>query len=46
MILMKCADCCCIPEEYKNSKSSKQCPNCTCDEYCCLEVDLDNLTDR
>ena len=32
---IECADCGCIPEECKESKSPTECPNCTCEECCC-----------
>ena len=37
MVLIKCADCGCLPAECKTSKSSKKCPNCTLEECCCWE---------
>ncbi len=37
---IKCADCGCLPVECKQSKSLKECPNCTWDECCCwLSID-------
>ena len=38
MILIKCADCGCTPEECKQSPSPKDCPNCNWDECCCWEA--------
>ena len=35
MLHVKYADCGCIPEECKSSKSPKDCPNCTWGECCC-----------
>jgi len=35
MLVIKCADCGCLPAECKESKSPKECPNCTSDECCC-----------
>ena len=35
MFQIKCADCGCLPVECKESKSPKECPNCTWDECCC-----------
>jgi len=35
MVLIKCADCGCTSQECKESKSPKECPNCTGDECCC-----------
>jgi len=35
MSQIKCADCGCLPDECKNSKSSKECPNCSSEECCC-----------
>ena len=35
MVLIKCADCGCLPAECKTSESSKECPNCTSKECCC-----------
>ncbi len=32
---IKCADCGCLPVECKESKSSKECPNCNSEECCC-----------
>ena len=32
---IKCADCDCFPAECKESKSAKECPNCTWEECCC-----------
>ena len=37
MVLIKCADCGCLPVECKNSKSLKECPNCLREECCCWE---------
>ena len=38
MVLIKCADCGCLPEECKNSKSPKECPNCSREECCCYNA--------
>jgi len=38
MVLIKCADCGCLPAECKVSKSPKECPNCTWDECCCWQA--------
>jgi hypothetical protein len=38
MLHVKCADCGCLPEECKESNSSKECPNCTWDECCCWQT--------
>jgi len=35
MLIIKCADCGCLPAECKESKSPKECPNCKLDECCC-----------
>jgi len=35
MVLIKCADCGCSPEECKTSTSPTECPNCNLDECCC-----------
>jgi len=35
MFSVKCADCSCAPQECRESKSSKDCPDCTWDECCC-----------
>jgi len=35
MLVIKCADCGCLPAECRESKSSSECPNCTSDECCC-----------
>lgn len=35
MLVIKCADCGCLPVECKESKSPKECPNCSGDECCC-----------
>ncbi len=32
---IKCADCDCLPSECKQSKSPKDCLNCTWQECCC-----------
>ncbi len=35
---INCADCGCLPEECRTSKSSVECPNCNCkleEEGCC-----------
>jgi len=34
-VQVKCADCGCLPEECKKSKSNKECPNCILEECCC-----------
>jgi rubrerythrin len=36
--MIKCADCGCLPLECKDSKSPKECPNCTWDECCCWDA--------
>jgi len=35
MLVIKCADCGCLPAECKESRTPKECPNCTGDECCC-----------
>lgn len=35
MLVIKCADCGCLPTECKESDSPKECPNCSSDECCC-----------
>jgi hypothetical protein len=35
MFEIKCADCGYFPKECLESKSPKNCPNCTWDECCC-----------
>jgi len=38
MFQIKCADCECLPQECRNSKSPKSCQNCTWDECCCYHA--------
>ncbi len=38
MVLIKCADCGCLPAECKTSKSPKECPNCSMEECCCWQA--------
>ena len=38
MLVIKCADCGCLPAECKESKSASECPNCSLDECCCWET--------
>jgi len=38
MFQVKCADCGCLPQECRNSNSSKACPNCTWNECCCYNA--------
>ena len=37
LLVIKCADCGCLPAECKVSKSPNECTNCTSDECCCWE---------
>jgi len=37
-MIIKCADCGCLPSECNVSNSAKDCPNCTLDECCCWET--------
>jgi len=38
ILVIKCADCGCLPAECRESKSATECPNCTSDECCCWET--------
>lgn len=41
---VKCADCGCLPEECRSTKSPKKCPNCIKDECCCrITIEAANL---
>ena len=35
MFQVKCADCGCLPEECKNSRSQNKCPICNMEACCC-----------
>lgn len=37
-MVIKCADCGCLPAECRECKSATKCPNCTWDECCCWET--------
>ena len=44
MIRLKCSDCSCLPAECRNSRSRKDCPNCSLKE-CCWVCIKNNLTE-
>jgi hypothetical protein len=35
IMMMRCADCNCTPEECEKSLSAKECPNCGLEKCCC-----------